>query len=77
MNRNLIMKQCSATLMMAFKDYLYQAKVFRFTKSVENTLLPVHVAERSWRPFSSLIALWASRTGRTGRTYGTWALIYG
>ena len=74
MNRNLIMKQCSATLMIAFKDYLYQAKVFRFTKSVENTLLPVHIAGRSWRPFSSLIALWA---GRTGRTYGTWALIYG
>lgn len=70
------MKQCSATLMIAFEDYLYQAKVFMITKSAENTLLPVHIAGRSRRPFSSLIALWAGRTGRTGRTYRTWALIY-
>ena len=77
MNRNLIMKQCSATLMIAFKDYLYQAKVFRFTKSVENTLLPVHVAGRSWRPFSSLIALWpAGPAGPAGPTGpGPWYTV--
>ena len=63
--------------MIAFEDYLYQAKVFMITKSVVNTLLPVHGAGRSRRPLSSLIALWAGRTARTARTYGTWALIYG
>ena len=43
--------------MIAFEDYLYQAKVLMITKSVVNTLLPVHGAGRSRRPLNSLIPL--------------------